>query len=243
MTIWISGFLLGFAGSAHCVAMCGPLVVAMRGGLADPDSRASARRAVVAYQAARVATYAGLGLLAGAIGESIAIRGFGRLLAIAAGIALLAGAVAPAVSGLRPLARLAGRLSGAAMRAVRRQRTRRPLAAAAGAGAVNGLLPCGLVYAALAIALASGSRSSAAAFMVAFGLGTMPAVSLIWAASGRLAPSGGRLARRLAPAAMALAGVILIVRGVAPDWSSRLHETHMHQVSATSGEIRPGHAR
>jgi sulfite exporter TauE/SafE len=233
MTIWISGFLLGFAGSAHCVAMCGPLVVAMRGGLVDPANRASARRAAIAYQAARVATYAGLGLLAGAIGESIAIRGFGRLLAIAAGVALLAGAVAPAVSGLRPLARLAGQVAGAAMGVVRRQRPRRPLAAAAGAGAVNGLLPCGLVYAALAVALASGSSSSAATFMIAFGLGTMPAMGIIWAASGRLAPSGGRLARRIAPAAMALAGAILIARGMAPGWPSRLHETHVH-AAATS---------
>jgi sulfite exporter TauE/SafE len=235
MTIWISGLLLGFAGSAHCVAMCGPLMVAMRGGLADPASRASARGAAITYQAARVVTYAGLGLLVGAIGESIAIRGFGRLLAIAAGVALLGGAVAPAVSGLRPLARLAGRVAAAAMVEVRRQRTRRPLAAAGGAGVVNGLLPCGLVYAALAVALASGSRSSAAAFMIAFGLGTMPAVSIIWAASGRLAPSGGRLARRLAPAAMALAGAMLIARGIAPAWPSHLHQTDMHAASAESG--------
>lgn len=50
-------------------------------------------------------------------------------------------------------------------------------------GALNGLLPCGLVYAAAIGSTATGSLSTGVAFMVLFGLGTWPAlVAIAWAA-------------------------------------------------------------
>ena len=41
-------------------------------------------------------------------------------------------------------------------------------------GAFNGLLPCGLVYAACAVAVTRGGLGSGVAYMASFGLGTIP---------------------------------------------------------------------
>jgi sulfite exporter TauE/SafE len=84
------------------------------------------------------------------------------------------------------------------------------------AGAVNGLLPCGLVYPAALTAAALGNPSSTALFMLGFGAGTLPAmVGLSYGLA--LFPSRLRAhLRRLTPAALTLTGVLLIVQGIAP---------------------------
>ena len=102
----------------------------------------------------------------------------------------------------------------------------RPHRTAAAAGILNGLLPCGLTYAALAGAMATGRPVRAAAFMVAFGAGTLPVLSAIWFAG--VSPQRPLLAlanrRWLKPAAFVLIGLLLIGRG----WVSIGNGTHVH---------------
>jgi len=82
-------------------------------------------------------------------------------------------------------------------------------------GALNGLLPCGLVYVALAGAVSRGSLAAGILFMALFGLGTMPtmlAVSL----SGRILPLAFRSKLRAAiPVGVCLLAMLLILRGLA----------------------------
>ena len=81
-------------------------------------------------------------------------------------------------------------------------------------GLLNGLLPCGLVYAALAGAAATGGPLGGALFMAAFGLGTIPAMLAV-SLAGRLitAPWRARF-QRAVPVAMAVLAVLFIVRGL-----------------------------
>jgi len=65
-------------------------------------------------------------------------------------------------------------------------------------GAATGLLPCGLLYAALALALSAGSAAVGALAMLAFGLGTVPALALLSATVRRLALTGAWPRRALA---------------------------------------------
>jgi sulfite exporter TauE/SafE len=150
--------------------------------------------------------------------------GLGRFVSIAAGVAMLVLAARRAGLAIGPtVGPGAGRGFATLMMSVRRRLGDRPLVAVIAAGAANALLPCGLVYAAVAAAAALGSIASAAGFMVSFGLGTMPMLAMISLLARSVPPGVRRRLRFAAPLALAAVGVLLIVRGsIVP------HAMHMH---------------
>ena len=82
-------------------------------------------------------------------------------------------------------------------------------------GLLNGLLPCGLVYAACAGAAALGEWLGGIEYMTLFGLGTLP-VMLGISLSGRAIPVAWRFRlQQLVPFSIAVVGVLLILRGMA----------------------------
>ena len=211
----LAGLVLGAIGSGHCVAMCGPLVV-----LTSPrDTRAASALALHAalYHAGRVIMYVALGTVAGLAGAVLVRAGFGRALAVVAGAVLVLQALAfvprvASVVGAHRLGQVVTRAVSAAGLWMRRHRVRGPLAF----GALNGLLPCGLLYAALTAAAGLGEPALAVAFMAAFGLGTTPVLAVLTMAGGTVVPRLSLRVRRMAPVALALVGVLLILRGLAP---------------------------
>ena len=214
MNALAAGILLGLAGSAHCAGMCGPLVLTVSGWT---DPRRSRLPSMLAYHAGRVLIYLVLSVAAGLTGHALSYGGFGRGVSIVAGVLLLTVA---AGSGSRLLPRRTWifwslMLTRACVAANRSTRAH-PIGGQLLAGAANGLLPCGLVYAAAIAAAGLGSLSGAVVFMAGFGLGTIP-VLLGMALSATSLSLGARARlRRLAPAALALTGALLIVRGVMP---------------------------
>ena len=82
-----------------------------------------------------------------------------------------------------------------------------------GLGAINGLLPCGLVYIAAAGAAATGQPIEGAIHMAAFGAGTLPVLLGIGMA-GRSLSFMPRF-RRLIPVTVGMVAVLLILRGLA----------------------------
>ncbi len=155
---FVTGALIaGLVGSPHCVGMCG--------GFASACATSGPNAA--AYHTGRLLTYAALGALAGAFGDGVPLPA-DALTAVSVALtawfsASLAGLVpspAPTVPGL----------VAAATRALQRG----GLAGGLAFGALTGLLPCGLVYSALGLAIAAGAPGAGAAAMVAFGLGTVP---------------------------------------------------------------------
>jgi len=168
-------FALGLIGSLHCAAMCGPLMLALPVPPGGP-ARFIAGRGV--YQLGRVTTYCLLGIFAGVIGQSIFLAGLQRILSIGLGVAILFGfLIAKKVSLSKPVVRLVAALK-TAMAVQLRQRSFRSIALL---GMLNGLLPCGLVYVAVAGAVSRGNVRDGIFYMAWFGLGTVPmllAVSL-----------------------------------------------------------------
>ena len=160
---FLAAFLLGLAGSLHCAAMCGPLVLAVNAG----------RRPLhhFACLGGRLVTYMFLGALSGLIGAAIVFAGLQRWLSIAAGSLVLLASLA---SFRGPWGGLAGKVVSAARAKFGRLLRDRTLGAAALLGGLNGLLPCGLVYVACAAAAAAGSLNGGVGVMLAFGLGTAP---------------------------------------------------------------------
>jgi sulfite exporter TauE/SafE len=215
MTHLLAGMLLGLAGSLHCVGMCGPLLLFVEGARRSVQMRGC----FFAHHAGRLTVYGLLGAAAGWSGDAIARAGWRNGLAIAAGLVLIAQASGwlGRIVGVAP-ARWIGRLTAGA----RPLAPAHPLARSAAFGVLNGLLPCGLVYAALAAAAGLGNTAAAIMFVAGFGVGTLPVfVLLSWSATAFLPQARGRLAKA-APIALALVGLLLIARG----WPLAQHASH-----------------
>ena len=205
---FILAMALGLLGSLHCAAMCGPLQLALPIPPGGPGRLVAGR---LIYQLGRVATYCLLGVLAGLIGKSLLLAGLQRWLSITLGLLILIGFfLSKKLALTAPVASLVRQLK-TAMATQLRQRSLRSLALL---GALNGLLPCGLVYVALAGAVAAGTLPSAIRFMAAFGLGTTPTMLAI-SLSGRLLPLDLRVKLRSAiPVGVCLLAGLLILRGM-----------------------------
>ena len=212
----IAAALLGLLGSAHCVAMCGPLILAV----GTPRRRLGlgARvRHVSQYHAGRISTYALLGAVAGALGRVTTLGGLGRGVAVAAGVALILAGIGPAfvrrwTPGNGPWLTAAAHASAAA----RRWQAAHPSSGPFVAGLANGVLPCGMVYAALATALSTGSIAGAAGVMAVFGLGTVPALAGLSLGAAQLARGWQQRLSTVVPLALVLVGLMLVGRALMP---------------------------
>ena len=214
MSVLIAGLLFGLAGSMHCSVMCGPLVMTVGGWV---DSRQSKLAGMLAYHAGRVLIYLVLAVAAGAAGQALSFGGVGRAVSIVCGVLLVIVAVG---SGARLVPRRAGlfwsvTLTRACVAANRSTRTH-PVAGQAVAGMFNGLLPCGLLYAAAIAAAGFGSVSAAFLFMAGFGLGTIPVLLIMSLSAASLSFRVRSRLRRFTPAALVLTGTLLIARGLMP---------------------------
>ena len=167
----------------------------------------------VLYHSGRILSYATLGGLAGTAGAAGASLGGGGAylrLAAAALIILMGlnvmmrGAAAP--RWLRAPERLGAWLWRHAQPFVAGHLPRRPVPRAIATGALWGWLPCGLVYSALLTSTAAGGAAAGAGTMVAFGLGTLPAMAGLSALAGRLP--------RLASAHSRAFGLLVIACGL-----------------------------
>jgi len=227
-----TALLLGIVGGLHCAGMCGPLMLALPP-VGSTRSRFLAGRLV--YQLGRILVYAGLGALFGAMGQTLLVAGVQRWVSLALGGLLLFGVfVSPRFLEFSWIVKWVSRLRGFMGDYLRR----RTLPSLAVLGGLNGLLPCGLVYAACAGATATGGVLSGAAYMFVFGLGTTPMMLGI-SLTGRLVPTAVRLRlRHLAPATMGLLGGLLILRGMglgipylSPDLDPRAASCHPSPVA------------
>ena len=202
-------FLAGLLGSAHCVGMCGGFVALL--GVGGGPSVATRQ---AAYFGGKTLTYAAFGALAGAVGFALreAFSGLGGVVSVGLGLAMVGAglAVCGVAWGRGAVAdRLAARLGPAVTRLVGSGRPGSLVLL----GAVNGLLPCGLVYGMLAVAAASGSAVRGALTMAVFGLATVPALALVGLLGARLRPSRRLALQRLAGVLVVAMGALTVARG------------------------------
>jgi sulfite exporter TauE/SafE len=223
--LFVSG-LLGSLG--HCLGMCGPLVMMVSAQLGSREVRLAPHH--LAYHSARLAIYALLGAALGAFGS---LLGLGDPLSRLAGAVSLILGLGVVLLGLGYLGWLPrGVLKGGGEWLSRAMGWALQPGRPGGVlllGALNGLLPCGLVYSSLLVTASSGGPLPGALGMLAFGAGTVPALLVLGLGAGRVRPSsvGGARARqamaRVAGALIVLVGLQLLLRGGAalggvPHW-------------------------
>ncbi len=211
MIIW-SAFLLGLLGSLHCVGMCGPIVLMLPGSQAG---RTRFLRSRALYNVGRIVTYVFMGGVVGMLGQGVAWAGYQKVLGIVAGSLMILSVTVPerwietAVRSLG-LQQWLGKLQ-ARLKSLLETGTDRSLFLV---GVLNGFLPCGLVYSALAGSLAAGSAPGGMLFMALFGLGTAPAL-LATAMAGSIISAGlRRKITRVVPVGVVLLGLLFILRGL-----------------------------
>ena len=234
-------FTLGLVSSAHCAQMCGPIVLSYSVALGRSFKPGTPPRFSpllfnhLAYNAGRILTYSILGAVAGLVGSSVGlvsrVTGLTHLLALITGSLLLV--IGLAMFGLLPGSKL---LANQAFQFTCRfiKPWGRFLESP---GSVNrfllglgfGLLPCGLVYAALLKATATGSMLQGASCMLAFGLGTAASLLAIGLFSSALRGKLTRWNAQLAAAGVTVMGLWLIWRGtLAGAVMTGVHALHVH---------------
>ncbi|NLS07520.1 sulfite exporter TauE/SafE family protein [Rhizobium sp. P32RR-XVIII] len=228
MTAYMVLFAAGFAGSFHCIGMCGGFACAL--GRDRHGAGATALRHLL-YNSGRVTTYCFLGALAGSFGQVICSSDGGlstvpllgdyvdlaqRILAIIAGILMIS--IALQFFGLLqgPHRATVG-LGGSALVVSLRQLLAAPGKAAPLAfGVFNGFLPCPLVYAFVVQATSTAGALPGFLTMAAFGLGTFPAMLMMGGIGRSLAPMWRQRSVWLAGSFILVLGLVTLSRGVLP---------------------------
>ncbi len=211
LEIFIPALLLGAVSSIHCIGMCGPLAMALplKGGQASKFTGA------LLYNLGRITTYAVFGIVFGLIGRSFAWFGWQQKISITLGLIILIALILPRVLNNQ---HLFTKWNNRVM-VVLREKLGKLLfnghpASLYAIGILNGLLPCSMVYLALAGAVATGDALYGAVFMASFGAGTLPAMWTISFFGGMMKQSIRVNARKLFPAMMIIMAFLLILRGL-----------------------------
>ena len=214
MDIW-AGLILGYAGSLHCAGMCGPLAMSISGGNKKGYKFLIGR---LLYNIGRVITYSFLGAIFGLLGSRIVIFDHQQALSIFTGAIII---LVTAVTFLGERNIFYGKLFNKYTLFIKAPLTKlfksKTNSSLLGIGVLNGLLPCGFVYLAIAGSLTTGNIFSGMMFMALFGLGTFP-VMLGMSVFGNFIKEKIRIPySKVLPVLSILIAVILILRGLSLD--------------------------
>ncbi len=211
LTFVITGFVLGISSSLHCLGMCGPIAMALP---LNRNSNWTILSGSLQYNTGRVFTYALLGIVAGLFGLTVHTFGFLQWASILSGVFLILFAWRKLLSRIpmlhAPNFFLTTRLNGALGKIIRSKNPAKLFFL----GSLNGLFPCGMVYAALLNAILAGSPMASSLAMISFGLGTLPAMIFVSFALGKISADRQRSFRRALPYILSLVGVVIILRGM-----------------------------
>lgn len=209
--IWqiiISGFSLGILSSFHCVGMCGPLALSI------PIQEKSVQKKILKsalYNIGRISTYAFFGLLFGIVGRGFFLSGFQQYFSICIGAIILFFLIFQFVK--KPFS-IAQKINQKVQQLVLLFLNKEENYKMYLFGVANGLLPCGMVYLAIAAAVTFGNINSSILFMIFFGIGTFPAMMTLSLFRFSIHSKSRAFIKRLTPLVMAIMGLMLIARGL-----------------------------
>ena len=232
-SLYLSAFVIGLMGSFHCIGMCGPIAMAV------PVSGKGKYSRIIGstiYNTGRTLTYIALGAIFGLFGSGFAFMGYQQQLSVIVGVLML----------LFGLGLLFSKLS--VVNKIFKPQMIKPLRDAFGyfakkksrsglfaIGLINGLLPCGLVYMGIAVAIASASASGGALSMLFFGLGVFPVMFLIPVFSNLIQNRLKFSFNRIVPYFLIVLACLFILRGL------NLGIPYVSPKAAESGQVENCH--
>lgn len=210
VVVILSGLSIGILGSFHCIGMCGPLALTL------PVQQLNGSRktiAILLYNIGRALSYAIMGAIFGLLGSSFALFNLQQWLSILAGSFIL-------------IVLLLSQFGGAKFPIINRYTNAvkskltaylvadKKLHSYLSIGILNGFLPCGLVYMAIAASIATGSVFESSLLMLSFGLGTLPIMALTMAFGKFISTNVRVLMSKASPYIIMCVAILLIVRGL-----------------------------
>lgn len=165
---WILPVTIGLVGSLHCVTMCGPLVMIM--GIGGKNAKGVLNSLL--YHFSRIMVYFVLGLIVGATMQGVNLFGVSQIVSIVFGGVFFAIGLFYMVKPLH----VGGMNRWVQSSFSKVLNGKEGIGKFIFAGALNGLLPCGLVYVALSGATLTDSLMEGGMHMLFFGLGTLPSM-------------------------------------------------------------------
>ena len=223
-TLWLV-FLTGLAGSMHCIGMCGGIMFLVS--KKQEDVSVLARQ--VAYFLGKTITYTILGVAVGLLGAALSngFQGFQKVLSIVAGIFMIF--IGLGLLGVvRNLDQIGSLNKTAFYKKVFAYFVRQTSTTGAlGLGLLNGLLPCGLVYGALATAVSTGSVQMSALTMFVFGIATIPALAIFGLLANYLTPLARKRGNQLAGVFMIIMGIMSVLH--ATEWGHKMMHSGQNQ--------------
>ncbi len=199
-------------GSFHCAGMCGPIAIALP---LQGNTTAQKIAGGTLYNLGRTVTYGLMGAVFGFLGQGIVMIGFQQKVSILMGAVMIISVLFPALfknqyrldknwfSIVGKLKKLMGNLFSV-----------RSYSSLFFIGLLNGLLPCGLVYMAIAGAIGTGNVANGTLYMILFGLGTIPMMLSISLAGNMMSVSIRKKVNKLIPALIVFVGLLFILRGL-----------------------------
>lgn len=219
----ITALIIGFAGSLHCLGMCSPLALAVTGG----GSTFTLNKLL--YNAGRITSYGLLGAAVSMVGNVFFFSGFQGVLVVASGILL----VLMGLGGIQwiriPFITPAMQKFSIWMKTIfgKFLRKKNHLSVTF-LGVLNGFIPCGLTYMALAYCLTLNGPLEGFGFMLLFGAGTLPAMLGFTSAVQLVANRFRFSVKKFTSAMFIVLGLLLIARAVLVD--THAPETDEHGI-------------
>ncbi len=209
--LW-TALVLGIAGSFHCVGMCGPIGLMLP---MDPKSGKKSIPYVILYHIGRLLAYFTIGFLFGLLGKGLFLYGFQQRLSVLVGVAMIIIVLLPYSSFKtynfgKPFYLLVAKIKSKLGFYIKNKSKTSSFFI----GFFNGYLPCGLVYMALLGAVSMATPLLGGVYMVIFGFGTIPLLSIFIFAGNFVNLSVRNKIQKAVPVFVVIVGVLFILRGL-----------------------------
>jgi hypothetical protein len=212
MTILFSALVLGLMGSFHCAGMCGPIAIAL------PLHGNTIIQKIFGgslYNLGRTITYGIMGALFGMLGQGIHLLGFQQKVSVIMGGLMIISVLFPALfRNQYNLDRSLFSFVGQLKKSIGKLFAVRSFQSLFFIGLLNGLLPCGLVYIAIAGAIGTGNTAEGGLYMILFGLGTIPMMLGISLAGNILGLAVRQKINKIIPVLVVVVGLLFVLRGL-----------------------------
>ncbi len=210
--LYLFALMTGLVGSLHCIGMCGPIAIALPLGSKSVISRFTGS---LVYNIGRILTYAVLGAIFGLLGQGIEMAGLQQWASIIIGAAMVLSVIAPALfKGKAKIEKFFFSYGGRLIGSFRKLFTISSIPSLFLIGLLNGLLPCGLVYIAIAGAINTNELFNGITYMLIFGIGTIPIMFAIPLVGNLIGSAFRKRYGRIVSWFIVILGLIFILRGL-----------------------------
>ncbi|WP_264529636.1 sulfite exporter TauE/SafE family protein [Flavobacterium sp. N502540] len=207
-----SAFIFGLISSLHCIGMCGPIAMMLP---VDRQNEAKKVIQISTYHLGRLTAYATIGLIFGLLGRGFFLAGLQQKMSIFIGLAMIAIVLIPEkvfskYNFSKPVYKMISRVKSS----LGNQFKDRSYKSLFTIGLLNGFLPCGMVYVALFGAIAMQSASLGVLYMLLFGLGTIPLMTVVVYVNSLIKLPFRNKIQKAIPYVAVIIGVLFILRGL-----------------------------